>query len=126
VHTGEVAVERIDRFEKLFGIDVIVVHRMLKNSVPASEYLMLSAPAYEAIGDFYMQEPEHRTETFDGVGEVETVVFYEDRLARVLASNGEVLPERPSRAAVLSFDVRMLIKSIGELVTGKANRGARA
>ena len=99
---------------------------MLKNSVPASEYLMLSAPAYDAIGDFYMQEPERRTETFEGVGEVETVVFYEDGLARVVAENRDVLPAKPSRAAVLSFDLRMLFKSIGELVTGKASRGPPA
>jgi len=126
VHTGEVAVERIDRFEKLFGLDVIVVHRMLKNSVPASEYLMLTVPAYAALGDFYMQEPERRVETFEGVGDVETVVFYEDRLARVVAESGDSLPPRPSRAAVLSFDLRMLLKSIGEILTGKVSRGTRA
>ena len=97
-----------------------------KNSVPASEYLMLSAPAYEAIGDFYMQEPERRTETFEGVGEVETVVFYEDRLARVVAENGDRLPPRPSRAAVLSFDLRMLFKSIGEILTGRGSRNTNA
>ena len=40
IHRGEVAVEQIDRFEKLVGLDVIVVHRMLKNTVPSNEYLM--------------------------------------------------------------------------------------
>ncbi len=46
VHVGEVAVEKIGRFEKLFGLAVIFVHRMLKNTVPASEYVMLSEPAF--------------------------------------------------------------------------------
>lgn len=118
VHTGEVAVERIGRFEKLFGLDVIVVHRMLKNSVPSSEYLMLSLPAWKAIGDFYMQEPEFRTEKFEGVGDVETVVFYEDRLARVIAEADE-LPAAPTRAAVLAFDLRMVLRSIGDIVRSK-------
>ena len=58
VHTGDVAVEQIDRFEKLFGLDVIVVHRMLKNSVPAKEYLMLSEPAFSSFDGFYDLEPE--------------------------------------------------------------------
>jgi len=84
VHTGEVAFERIDRFDKLFGLDVIVVHRMLKNSVPAKEYLMLSDPAYATFRGFYDQEPERRTEEFDGVGPLDTVVFYEPHLRKVL------------------------------------------
>jgi len=40
LHAGEVAVERIHSFEKLFGIEVIVAHRLLKNSVPAKEYVL--------------------------------------------------------------------------------------
>jgi hypothetical protein len=84
VHTGEVAFARIDRFEKLFGLDVIVVHRMLKNSVPAKEYLMLSDPAYNTFHGFYDQQPERRVEEFEGVGPVETVVFYEPHLRQVL------------------------------------------
>jgi hypothetical protein len=85
VHTGEVAFERIDRFDKLFGLDVIVVHRMLKNSVPAKEYLMLSDSAYTTFRGFYDQQPERRVEEFEGVGPIETVVFYEPHLHRVLA-----------------------------------------
>jgi hypothetical protein len=45
VHSGAVATERIGRFQKLFGLAVIVVHRMLKTSLPAGEYLMLSQAA---------------------------------------------------------------------------------
>jgi hypothetical protein len=85
VHAGEVAFERIGRFEKLFGLDVIVVHRMLKNSVPAKEYLMLTDTAYRTFHGFYDMQPEQRTEEFEGVGAVETVVFYEPHLNQVLA-----------------------------------------
>ncbi len=91
VHCGEVAVEKIDRFEKLFGLDVIVVHRMLKNTVPSNEYLMMTDPAYTACTDFYNLEPERRTEQFEGIGEVETLVFYDTSLASVL----EHLPADP-------------------------------
>jgi hypothetical protein len=98
VHAGEVAFERIDRFEKLFGLDVIVVHRMLKNSVPAKEYLMISDPAYSTFQGFYDQEPERRQEEFDGVGTLGTVVFYEPHLRRVLEAL--VDPERPASEAI--------------------------
>jgi adenylosuccinate lyase len=39
VHLGDVVSQRIRETEKLVGVDVIAVHRMLKNSVPAAEYV---------------------------------------------------------------------------------------
>ena len=81
VHSGPVAAERIGRFHKLFGLAVIVVHRMLKASVPAGEYLMLSEPAFSAFGDFFGLEPEWRTVDLDGIGEQPMVVYYADQLA---------------------------------------------
>jgi hypothetical protein len=76
LHYGDVAIEKIESFEKLFGLDVILVHRMLKNTVPSREYVMMTAPMYEYMGEFYGLEPERRQEEFEGVGQVETLVFY--------------------------------------------------
>lgn len=42
VHYGSVNVAQIRHFTKLMGRDVIVVHRLLKNNVTGSEYLLLS------------------------------------------------------------------------------------
>lgn len=42
VHQGEVAFQRVKRFTELGGVDVIVVHRMLKNSVPIREYVLMT------------------------------------------------------------------------------------
>ncbi|MDX1547522.1 MAG: DUF2652 domain-containing protein [Rhodothermales bacterium] len=105
-HCGAVGLERIDRFDKLFGFDVIVVHRMLKNSVPAREYLMLSDPAYAACADFYALAPEHRTEAFEGVGEVGAVVFYDASLAGAVAALPEAPPPEPP-AQTLRWKLRM-------------------
>ena len=80
-HAGEVAVEKIDRFEKLFGLDVIVIHRMLKNSLSEPEYVMLSEPAFSAFDGFFGLEPETRVETLDGVGELAMRVFSAEQLA---------------------------------------------
>ena len=41
-HTGEVATQNIKRRKKLVGVDVIQVHRMLKNPVDLPEYLLVS------------------------------------------------------------------------------------
>ncbi len=124
VHAGEIAIERIDRFEKLFGLDVIVVHRMLKNTVPADEYLMLTEPAYDSFDGFYELEPERRTEQFEGVGAVPTVVFHSDQLSDLLAR----LPERETRGTtrmqVVGFNLSMLVRSVGEIVAGRVRRPA--
>jgi len=48
-HLGEVVVQRIRGTEKLVGVDVIAVHRMLKNTVPASEYVLMSEPLYQRL-----------------------------------------------------------------------------
>jgi hypothetical protein len=41
-HIGEVATQTIGDREKVVGVDVITVHRMLKNTVPAPEYLLMT------------------------------------------------------------------------------------
>lgn len=84
VHAGEVALEQIGKFEKLFGFDVIVVHRMLKNSLDAKKYLMLTERAYHALDGFYDMEPEERTEKLDGVGPVAMKVFSAEQIEEVV------------------------------------------
>jgi len=76
LHAGEVAVEHIQSFEKLFGIEVIVAHRLLKNSVPAKEYILMTPPVYRRLGDFHALKPEKRQENYDDLGKVEYYVFY--------------------------------------------------
>ncbi len=76
IHAGEVALEHIHGFDKLFGMDVILAHRLLKNSVPSPEYVLMTEAAYNWLGDFHQLEPEKQTEYCEGIGVVETVVIY--------------------------------------------------
>jgi hypothetical protein len=46
-HVGEVATRTIRQRRTLVGIDVIFVHRLLKNPVPVPEYVLLSQALYE-------------------------------------------------------------------------------
>jgi hypothetical protein len=50
-HAGGVAVQKVKRLTELAGVDVIVVHRMLKNDVPVSEYLLVTKPVHAMLGD---------------------------------------------------------------------------
>lgn len=76
VHVGVCEVEKVGQFEKLFGLDVIVVHRLLKNSVPADEYLLMTPPAYTYFEGLLGGTPERYRENFEGVGELEALVVY--------------------------------------------------
>ncbi len=48
-HVGDVAIQQVKHLTELAGVDVIVVHRMLKNDVPLSEYLLVTRPIYDML-----------------------------------------------------------------------------
>jgi hypothetical protein len=126
VHAGEVAVEEIDRFEKLFGLAVIIVHRMLKNSVPDREYLMFSEPAYTAFQGFFDLDPETRIEQLEGVGEMPMKVFYSDQLRAVQKDLDEregPIPE-PSFFEVMSWRLGVMARTLVDQVTKRPSKGS--
>ena len=49
-HAGEIGFLKFKDFEKPHGEDVIIVHRLLKNSVPIHEYVLLSESYFSDLG----------------------------------------------------------------------------
>jgi hypothetical protein len=72
-HIGEVATQTIKRRRKLVGVDVIYVHRLLKNPVPVPEYLLVSEDLYRD-GGTAASEPAMReiAQDLEGIGPVRT------------------------------------------------------
>ncbi len=74
VHSGEAVVTRGGAAPDLQGVDVIVAHRLLKNSVPGHEYLLLSEAARSDVtlpdGTELVPGREH----YDEIGEIRTLV----------------------------------------------------
>ncbi len=72
-HVGDVATQTIRRRKKLVGIDVIYVHRLLKNPVQVPEYLLVSDDLFRCGGNASaepaMQEIE---QDLEGIGPVQT------------------------------------------------------
>jgi len=69
-HIGEVATQTIRQRRKLVGIDVILVHRMLKNPVEVPEYLLLSDELFHST-DAPMPGPAHEvSQDLEGIGPV--------------------------------------------------------
>jgi class 3 adenylate cyclase len=69
-HLGEVATQKIRDVEKLVGVDVIAVHRMLKTNVPAPEYVLMSEPLYDQLGPELRVRAEPVEQELEGLGKV--------------------------------------------------------
>jgi hypothetical protein len=70
-HVGEVATQTIKRRKKLVGMDVIYVHRLVKNPVELPEYLLVSDELFRS-GDVATQVGMHEISLdLEGIGPVQ-------------------------------------------------------
>jgi hypothetical protein len=85
-HVGEVATQTIKRRRKLVGMDVIYVHRLLKNPVQVPEYVLVSEDLYRnwdtASSEPVMQEI---AQNLEGIGPVRTYFMDVEDIAAPLA-----------------------------------------
>jgi class 3 adenylate cyclase len=79
LHHGVVAIRKIRRFEELTGEDVILAHRLLKNSVAKPEYILMSASFHRLAGDLAGFKCETGRESYEDLGRIDTVVFAPSR-----------------------------------------------
>jgi arsenite methyltransferase len=75
VHSGRTAFYEISGHQEMTGTDVIIVHRLLKNSVEADEYILLSEDAYH---DLVLPEGrvEQSEEAYDEIGIIKTYIYH--------------------------------------------------
>jgi hypothetical protein len=67
-HLGDVATQTIKKRTKLVGIDVIAAHRMLKNTVPVQEYILMSDSVLELCGPTVRERTVRIDQELEGVG----------------------------------------------------------
>lgn len=75
VHSGRAVISEFAGRAELSGVDVILAHRLLKNSVPVDEYVLLTTPAREVVavpGDASLTPHDER---YEEIGEVEAWVL---------------------------------------------------
>jgi hypothetical protein len=74
-HSGEALFYKIHQFNELSGTDVILVHRLLKNSEVTNEYLMLTEQAHMDI-EFPCKLPVMEgSESYEHLGEIKTFIY---------------------------------------------------
>lgn len=105
-HQGEVAEQRVKRFVELAGVDVILVHRMLKNEVPVPEYVLMTDPVVHCLDEAVRRLSTPLLHDFEGLGQTST--HYID------LGTSEVAPTVPTRGllgriwAKLKFELSAL------------------
>src|SRR5918911_3729281 len=85
-HVGEVATQTIKLRRKLVGMDVIYVHRLLKNPVQVPEYVLVSEELYRN-GGTAPSEPamQEIAQDLEGIGPVRTYFMDVEDIAAPLA-----------------------------------------
>src|SRR6478752_9696824 len=111
-HAGGVAVQKVKRLTELAGVDVIVVHRMLKNDVPVAEYLLVTEPVHAMLGTPLRDRASAHELQLDDLGP--TSAYYVDLAACVTA-----LPPAKRRSTLarlgrhLGFEMRNVPYTLG-------------
>jgi len=105
VHEGEVAEQKVKRQVKLASVDVILVHRMLKNQVPVSEYVLMTDVVRERLDEPVRRLCRPLTHDFEGLGQTST--YYID----LASTEVPTVPERSVSGrlgAKLKFELNSL------------------
>jgi hypothetical protein len=76
VHSGEALFHRVFNFVELAGVDVIIVHRLLKNSVEGEQYLLLTERAARDLDLPQTISHVKGVERYDDIGRVDTFVYH--------------------------------------------------
>ena len=78
VHSGEALFHHVFNFLELAGVDVIIVHRLLKNSLAADQYLLLTEAARHDLEFAGPISLVGGSETYDDIGRIHTLVYLPD------------------------------------------------
>src|ERR671921_425350 len=114
-HVGEVATQTIKRRRKLVGMDVIYIHRLLKNPVHVPEYVLVSEDLYRN-GGTAPSEPAMQESALDleGIGPVRTYFMDVEDIAAPLAP----LPD-PSWPRRIGGTVGMVGRGLPYILRGR-------
>jgi hypothetical protein len=110
-HIGEVVRQTARRATKVAGVDVIVVHRMLKNSVPIPEYLLMTEPVLERCNQEIREQTSPIAEELEGIG-TQTLHYLDlEQTALELAP-----PPPPTPGQKVRYNATMIARAVPSLL----------
>jgi hypothetical protein len=108
VHSGEAVFHKVARFSDLSGVDVILAHKLLKNSIPSDEYVLMTESAYRDIEFPTEVEVTRGEEHYEGFGSIRTYTYLTEGTSAPEAAAVERLYANRGRA--FATGLRMLAK----------------
>lgn len=90
-HLGEVVVKKLLNLEELAGDDIIIAHRLLKNTINFDEYFLMTEKFYEYAKNIIPPlDPVIIDEDVEAYGKVKVVVFYNEELENLIGQSTTV------------------------------------
>jgi len=74
-HSGKTVFFKVQDILEMSGKDVIIIHRLLKNSVEADEYFLMTESAFNDF-NIDINEVQPGQETYDDIGTIKTYIYY--------------------------------------------------
>ena len=90
MHYGHAVFTSVSGFRKIAGEDVILAHRLLKNSVPEREYMLETEAFFQLAGERVGLPNERRTERYKDLGEIPVRVMYPAQAAGVQSARRSI------------------------------------
>jgi hypothetical protein len=120
LHSGEVIVKQVRHFSEIAGEDVILIHRLLKNSVDSNEYFLLTDSFYQLSGDQLPYRSSTGEENYPGTGPVSYKVYFPSP-ASVLEQHtaGKPLSKPMSKPRGVLEIMRFQIKIFWRILSGQ-------
>ena len=113
LHHGDLLLKEMGGGTELAGPDVIVAHRLLKNSVVGDEYVLMTKAFHDRAGDLEGLSPVFRQEETD-LGPVDVAVFFPE-------SGDRPLPKATLGGRLKQF-VRIEAKGAQRMLKGHSTR----
>ena len=76
IHAGEALFHKVGGFNELSGVDVITVHRLLKNGVNSNQYILMTESALAVLDFEGKTRMAQMSEEYEGIGTIKTGVYY--------------------------------------------------
>jgi Protein of unknown function (DUF2652) len=118
LHHGVAVFTKVRQFNKVSGEDVILAHRLLKNSIARKDYLLLTEAFHELSGGLEGRAAERRSEPCEGLGKVNIAVYYPEH------EIAQATPADRTIGAKLWMTVKLQARVAKRLLTAASKRYA--
>jgi len=120
-HAGEFEFQDIGGRKELIGADVVVAHRLLKNSVPLVEYLLLTEGCGGEVDDTELPAAEGRDE-YEAVGSVGYAYLDLSPLREAMEERNRIFVEPEESRMALSLEIEAAPEVVWAALTEKERR----